>query len=219
MTWDDLKFWESGEWQVIEEKLNDLKKAGVIVNPRRASLFAALKQTKLETCRVAIIGQDPYPDPRYATGLAFSIPETEQVYPATLCNIFTEYGIDLSYPTPSNGSLVKWAKQGVLLWNAVPTCEAFKPASHRDWTEWNYLTQEIIEVLSKQGAVIALLGNIAKEFEQYVDKDKSKVLLTSHPSPRGVLASRHPFMGSRFFSTINGYLCDLGKEPINWRLT
>jgi uracil-DNA glycosylase len=219
MTWDDLKFWDSGEWQVIEEKLHDLKKAGVVVNPTRANLFSALKQTKFETCRVGIIGQDPYPDPRYATGLAFSIPETESVYPPTLCNIFTEYGIDLSYPTPPNGSLVKWAKQGVLLWNAIPTCEAFKAASHRDWTEWNFLTKEIVEELSKKGAVIALLGNIAKEFEQYVDKDHSKVLLTSHPSPRGILTSKHPFMGSRFFSTINGYLCDLGKEPINWRLT
>jgi len=216
--WRELDFWNSGEYQVIEEKLNELDASGRIFNPGGNRIFAALDATPLDKARVAIIGQDPYPNEDYATGVAFSIPTQYVEFPVTLSNIFREYSSDLHYPTPTTGDLKPWCKQGVLLWNAIPTCERDKPLSHRDWTEWTYLTKEIIEVLSAQGAVFAFLGNVASEYIKYVDTEESRYIKTSHPSPRGNLNSKSPFLGSRLFSSINSLLVELGKEPVDWRL-
>ena len=214
--WPHLNFWNSGEWQVVEERLNDLDKQHVRYNPTRADLFRALWETPMDDVRVAIIGQDPYPQSRLATGVAFSIPSEIKEYPSSLVNIFTEYCNDLHYPYPSTGSLVEWCGRGVLLWNAVPSCFAGKPASQR-WLEWEFLTKEIVEKLNEKGIVFIFLGSIAREFVKYTD-DRSKVIEASHPSPLGVLAKKTPFFGSRIFTTANTLLVEQGLEPIDWRL-
>src|SRR6266576_3335421 len=135
MTWDELDYWNSGEWQVVQEKLDELDGQGQLICPQRQSIFAALDGLAFDNVRVAIIGQDPYTSLRFSTGVAFSIPKTERDYPPTLRNIFSEYCSDLHYPYPPNGSLEKWTQQGVLLWNAIPTCNVWESASHH-WTEW-----------------------------------------------------------------------------------
>src|SRR5690348_8464737 len=99
--WDELTYWNTGEWDVVQERLDDLEKAHVSYNPKREDLFRALDLTPFETVRVCILGQDPYPTSKHATGLAFSIPKTIKPYPATLHSIFQEYSSDLSLPTPS----------------------------------------------------------------------------------------------------------------------
>lgn len=223
-----LKYWQTGEWQVVNERLKDMEKAGERYNPVRSQLFAGLRSLKAEDVRVAIIGQDPYPNPEHATGLAFSIPRrtvegSDQVqigpFPPTLKEILKEYSADTGYPIPDHGDLSRWAERGVLLWNAIPSCRAFGSLSH-DWDEWSYLTREIITKLSDQGGIVfAFLGGVARRYEPDVDTKTNKVLHTSHPSPRGSLNSRVPFVGSRIFTTINSNLADLGKPPIMWRLT
>ena len=215
MEWERLKYWNSGEFQVVEERLADLRKRRIVYNPSKGNLFAALKATPFDTVKVCLVGQDPYPKHEHATGIAFSIPPSvvEKDWPPTLVNILKEYCSDLHYPMPVSGDLTKWAKQGVLLWNCIPSCEMGKAGSH-DWYEWSLLTQEIVEKLDEQGPIVfAFLGYIAQEFAKYVQK--SKVISTSHPSPLG---ARHGFTGSRLFSTINVELCALGKEAIDWRL-
>lgn len=216
----DLDFFNSGEWQVIDERLKDLEKIHRPVsdgyNPGRKMLFEALRSTPYEEVRVAIIGQDPYPDSRLATGLAFGVPEGQQ-FPPTLRTIFKEYERDLHYPCPSSGDLKGWANNGVLLWNAVPSCGTGKSLSH-DWTEWDYLTREIVTKLAKKGIVYALLGQVARRYSNLINCTNNRVVLTSHPSPRGSLSSRTPFNSSRLFSTINAHLNDLALEPIEWRL-
>lgn len=220
----DLDYFETGEWQWIEEKLDELDGKRTAYNPRRNQLFAALHATPFETVRVAIIGQDPYPDARFSTGIAFSIPPLERDRPPSLVNIFAEYEKDLHYPAPTSGSLKQWCDQGVLLWNAVPTCETNKAGSHR-WPEWEFLTQEIIERVSRKGAVVVLLGSAAQSFSKYVN-EASEVLNIGHPSPLanmknkdGTFRAKTPFLGSRMFTKVNDLLCThkLG-EPINWRL-
>lgn len=213
-----LKYWQSGEWQVVNERLKDLEKAGVVYNPVRSRMLEALRVTSPGEVRVAIIGQDPYPDRRFATGYAFSIPEEFEPseFPPTLRTIFSEYSSDLRLPSPSNGSLLRWAAQGVLLWNAYPTCRNGHSLSHA-WDEYRYLTKEITEVLSEKGIVFAFLGSVAREYAQYVTSN-NEVIVTSHPSPRGKLNSRSPFTGSRIFSTINDRLNKLGLDTIDWRL-
>lgn len=217
-----LDFWKSGEYQVVRENLDDEQKAGFRINPERKSMFKALSLTPMEQVRVAIIGQDPYPQHDLATGLAFSVPKDIAGHrlPPTLRSIFDEYCSDLGYPRPSNGDLSQWAANGVLLWNAIPSCREGCSLSH-DWPgrEWDYLTREIVGKLSRQSIVFAFLGSTARRFVADVDDTSGSVVIqTSHPSPRGSLSSRTPFRGSRLFSTINDKLIGLGMKPIDWRL-
>lgn len=214
-----LNYWQSGEWQVVNERLKDMEKAHGVYNPQRASLFAALRSTPYEKTSVAILGQDPYPDSRFATGFAFSIPRNfgPSEFPPTLSTIFKEYTSDLGYPTPGGGSLIRWAAQGVLLWNVIPTCTAGKSLSH-DWDEYHYLTKEIVEKLSEKGIVFCFLGSVARRYLEYVDLTKNEIILTSHPSPRGIKFGKSPFEGSRIFSTINDKLVSQGLTTIDWRL-
>lgn len=209
-TWDDLTWWNSGERQVVEERLD-----GEVYNPGRDRLYAALKYP-YQDIKVCIMGQDPYPQSRFCTGIAFSIPASFRKYPPTLELIYKELEADLKI-TRKNGCLVPWCKQGVLLWNAIPTCLAGVSMSH-DWNEYEYLTREIVSRLAERGVVFAFLGSVARRYTQYVETDNGKnvVIETGHPSPRGNMSSRNPFTGSRLFSTINSGLCSIGYEPINW---
>jgi uracil-DNA glycosylase len=209
-TWDDLDYWRSGEWQVVQEKLDDEEKDKHQVCPERQYLFAALDQTPLRSVRVVIMGQDPYPDGTSATGVAFAIPMGVSRFPASLCNIYREYCDDLHYPYPSTGDLSRWTKQGVLLWNAYPSCRKGSAGSHH-WNEWDNLTREIVETLDEQNQpVFCLLGGCARSFGRSIKR--SHIVETSHPSPLG---AKYGFLGSRIFSTINTHL---PNNPINWRL-
>lgn len=217
-----LDFWKSGEYQVVRENLDDEEKLGFRINPPRKDLFKALSMVPQDKVRVAIIGQDPYPQHSFATGLAFSVPGEVRVgsWPPTLRSIIDEYCADLGYPRPGHGDLSKWTKDGVLLWNAIPSCREGCSLSH-DWPgrEWDYLTREIVRRLSTQTIVFAFLGGTARRFVPDVDPASGSVVIeTSHPSPRGSLNSRTPFRGSRLFSTINDKLVGLGMKPVDWRL-
>ena len=212
-----MSYWDTGEWQVVEERLDDLEKEHVSYNPTRECLFSSLDAVPFDSCRVAIMGQDPYPNSKHAMGLAFSVPKSVKLLPPTLNNILKEYCDDLHYPEPKSGDLSKWCEQGVLLWNCIPSCETSKSLSH-NWEEWKLLTREIIERQSARGIVFVFLGGFAREFSKYVNEKVSKVLVLSHPSPRASRLSYSPFLGSRMFSTVNSMLNEQGLEPVNWRL-
>jgi uracil-DNA glycosylase len=218
--WKDMKWWNSGERQVVEEKIDDLQAKGVVCNPAKSALYKALSATKEEDCRVCIVGQDPYPNAAFATGVAFSIPSSipSESWPATLRIVLGEYRSDLGYDLPSNGDLSRWTSQGVLLWNAIPSVQSNLPLSN-DWDEWSYLTREVIQRLSERGVVFAFLGAVARRYERDVDLTRNRVIITGHPSPRGNNHSKTPFTGSRLFSTINARLSELKLPPIDWSLS
>lgn len=216
----NLHYWKSGEWQVVNERLHDMERDHVTYNPTRPNLFRALQLVKQEAVRVVLFGQDPYPDARYSTGVAFSIPEDIEAkdFPPTLSTLLQEYSADTGYPIPSQGDLTEWSKRGVLLWNVIPSCRTGKSLSH-DWDEYSYLTREIITRLSEKGGIVfAFLGTVARRYVEYVDVTKNSVLITSHPSPRGSLNSKVPFTGSKIFTSINDTLVNMGQTPINWEL-
>ncbi len=218
--WPELKWWDSGERQVVEEKIDDLERAGVVCQPKRSDLYRALSVTPLRDVRVVVLGQDPYPTPGMATGVAFSIPKdvTPVEYPATLKIFLAEYCSDLGHVLPSSGDLSPWTRQGVLLWNAIPSCQSGHPLSN-DWDEWRYLTGEIIQRLNEAGGVVfVFLGAVAASFSGEIDTTRSRIIKTSHPSPRGNRFGKSPFTGSRLFSTINAKLVELEKTPVDWRL-
>lgn len=216
-TWDDLTFWNTGEWQVMEERLNDWDDRGIKYNPDRELIFAALDEVPLEEVEVMFIGQDPYPDPEFACGVAFSVGQYKKgPYPQTLKMIFEEYEHDLHYPCPTSGDLSPWCSQGVLLWNSIPTCFEGKSLSH-NFPEWGQLTKELVEVVSARGCVLVFFGALAREYVKYANP-ASRTIETAHPSPRGNRFSKKPFLGSRIFTRCNEALRDLNRPPINWRL-
>ena len=138
--WPELKWWNCGERQVVEEKIDDLKTKGVVCNPTKSLLYKALSETKERDVRVCIMGQDPYPNSLHATGVAFSVPAalSQRDWPQTLRILLSEYQADLHYETPSHGDLSAWTRNGVLLWNAIPSCQSGHHLSN-DWDEWEFL--------------------------------------------------------------------------------
>lgn len=219
--WKDLKFWQSDAYKIIQKRLEELDKNGVTYNPVKDKIFAAMDAVPFARTRVVIAGQDPYPDPNLATGLAFSIPSVykEFSFPPTLVNILKEYSNDLKYPFPKVGTLEKWCTQGVLLWNVIPVHLVGKPLWQSNWTEWEYLNREMFSELElKKDVCFVFLGAVARQYASERSLD-SMVIQTSHPSPRGSLNSKLPFNGSRIFTHINDKLVENGLAPIDWRLT
>ena len=152
--------------------------------------------------KVVIVGQDPYPTPGDATGLAFSVNRDSNL-PKSLLNIFKELKNDLGIER-SNGNLEDWQRQGVFLINRILTTPAGKPLGHKE-LGWEKFTEKIIAYLAKNGAVGLLMGKPAQEMSKYFDR-KVEV---PHPSP---LSAYRGFFGSKPFSTINSLL----DKPINW---
>ncbi len=213
-SWDDLDYWSSEDWNLVQERMDE---AGDRLVPSRERVFAALDLCPWSSCRVVILGQDPYPDPDQAMGLAFSVPKGAGYRGSSLDNIFRELCTDLKYRRPSSGDLTYWAEQGVLLWNAIPTGFKNRTLAHSKW-EWKSLTLELVERCSERGCVFILMGMVARNYLPHISSD---VLVTGHPSPLAVnnpKKSSHNFIGSRIFSTTNALLVARGKEPIDWLL-
>jgi uracil-DNA glycosylase len=220
-TWEDLEFWNSPEWEQVQEKLDALEDRGILLCPRRELLFASLDATPLDTVKVVIMGQDPYPDVVDATGIAFSIPSNVKYFPYSLSIILKEYVNDLHYPLPDNGCLTKWCEEGVLLWNAVPSTEHGRTMAHTSWEDWKVLSTELVRVLSGQGIVFVCLGRLAQQYgakAQIYGKNSSCITLAHPAAERYGRRHKNLFSGSRIFTQINDRLVTLGKRPINWRL-
>ena len=185
------------------------------IYPPAADVFAALKYTPYEQVSVLLLGQDPYPGPNQANGLSFSVRPGVPA-PASLKNIFTELQSDVGFNIPNNGSLEAWAKQGVLLLNAVLTVRAGVPNSHKD-RGWETFTDAVIRKVNekKSRVVFALWGKYAQKKAGLVDTTRHKIVPCAHPSP---LSAAHGFFGCRPFSKINAALVEAGKPQINWQI-
>jgi uracil-DNA glycosylase len=166
----------------------------------------------LRAAKVLILGQDPYPNPIYPTGLAFSVPSGTVDIPSSLKNIFKELHSDLSVSPSGSGDLSPWANQGVVLLNRTLTCQTGESNSHLD-LGWSVFTQRCVELLAEAGVVAILWGNSAQECSKYFAADK--LIASPHPSP---LSAHRGFFGSRPFSRTNAALTAVGKTPIDWSL-
>lgn len=177
-----------------------------------ANLVMRALSRDLHQSKVLILGQDPYPNPNFPVGLAFSIPKDESKLPGSLRNIFKELNSDLQIPIPSNGDLSRWAEQGVVLLNRTLTCRTGESNSHLE-IGWRTFTDACVERLAASGAVAILWGNNAKECSKYFATDK--LITAPHPSP---LSAHRGFFGSKPFSRANALLISAGKVPIDWSL-
>lgn len=184
------------------------------VFPGAEQVFNALIQTPLAAVRVVILGQDPYHDDGQAHGLCFSVNDGVRL-PPSLANIFKELKTDLGI-SPASGCLTPWARQGVLLLNAVLTVRAHEANSHKD-KGWEQLTDAIITKLSEQSRpiIFVLWGNYAGKKKKLIDASRHTIIHSAHPSP---LSAHNGFFGSRPFSQINRALRESGQPEIDWAI-
>ena len=183
--------------------------------PPAPAVFRALELCPYEDVRVLVLGQDPYHDDGQAHGLCFSVePPTKP--PPSLKNIFKELAADVGCTPPSSGDLTPWARQGVLLLNAVLTVVAHEPNSHKD-KGWEQFTDAVIaRVNEKTDAVVfCLWGAYARKKARLIDASRHTVIEGAHPSP----LSASKFFGSKPFSQIDAALASHGRgPPIDWQL-
>lgn len=194
--------------------LRQEKAAGKRIFPPGSQIFRAFDLTPLDKVKVVILGQDPYHGPGQAHGLSFSVPASVTA-PPSLKNIFKEIESDLGVKMSGYPDLENWARQGVLLLNAVLTVRAGSPASHGK-IGWEEFTDAVIRYISDncEGVVFMLWGNFARSKSALIDKLRHHVLEAAHPSP----LARGAFFGCRHFSQANAFLSAQGKAPIDWAL-
>lgn len=181
--------------------------------PPPAQIFNAFEYCPFEKVKVVILGQDPYHGKGQAHGLAFSVNERIAL-PPSLQNIYKEIKSDTGEEPLPNGSLISWAKQGVLLLNATLTVQISKPGSHQN-KGWEQFTDAVIKLLSdkKHHLVFILWGAYARKKRDLIDDSKHLILESAHPSP---FSAAHGFFGNRHFSKTNHYLEENGVTPITW---
>ncbi|MED7949235.1 MULTISPECIES: uracil-DNA glycosylase [unclassified Streptomyces] len=187
--------------------------AGRTYLPSGPNVLRAFQQPFADV-RVLIVGQDPYPTPGHAVGLSFSVGADVRPIPASLINIFQEYGNDLGLPQPSNGDLTPWTQQGVLLLNRALTTAPRKPAAHRG-KGWEEVTEQAIRALASRGGplVAVLWGRDARNLRPLLGEIPA--IESAHPSP---YSANGGFFGSRPFSRANELLARQGAQPVDWRL-
>ena len=188
--------------------------------PSRENIWRALELTPLDSIKVVILGQDPYPTPGNAHGLAFSVMPDVRPIPASLKNIYKELVSDIGFVSPNHGNLEEWAKRGVMLLNTVLTVEAGSPQSHTK-IGWEEVTDQIIRSIAarSENVIFILWGKSAqvkkKLLSLYLDKNKHRVFESAHPSP---LSASKGFFGTKPFSTVNRWLQEMGREQVDWQI-
>ncbi|MCZ4259819.1 uracil-DNA glycosylase [Limimaricola sp. G21655-S1] len=204
--WADLPFF-AAEWPALRDRLAALP----AVLPSPELRFRALELTPPETLRVVILGQDPYPTPGHATGLAFSVPPDLAKLPPSLRNIQREMRDDIGC-APTTGDLSHWARQGVLLLNTALSVEPGAAGGHARWG-WDRLVGQVLARASARPCAFLLWGKHAQKIAAPHLGPDHLVIETAHPSP---LSARRGFFGSRPFGRINDWLEARGEAAIDW---
>ena len=199
------------ELEQIGRLLTQNEHAGLKVVPEVTDIFAALAMSPSDVS-VVVIGQDPYPTPSHAIGLAFAVPNETKPLPGSLRNIFKEVASDTGLESTTGAALENWVQQGVLLLNTSLTTNSGLRAAHSSWP-WEPIVRAMIEhvVQINPKVVGLLLGNHAKQFADYFDPDST--VLTAHPSP---LSASRGFLGSKPFTRVNKILASHNRPEIIW---
>jgi len=201
--------------QNLKQFLRDEKDKQKTIYPHSSNWFHALETTPLDQVKVVILGQDPYHQLGQAHGLCFSVlPEIKT--PPSLVNIYKELETDLGIPPANHGYLENWAKQGVLLLNAVLTVEDSKANAHQG-KGWEQFTDKIIETVNNEceNVVFLLWGSYSQKKGGIIDTSRHCVLKAPHPSP---LSAYRGFFGCQHFSQTNKYLQGHKKSAIDWQI-
>ena len=189
------------------------------VLPSPSNVLRAFRQP-LADVRVLIVGQDPYPTPGHAVGLAFSVDGRTRPIPRSLANIYKELEADLGLPARVHGDLGAWAGQGVLLLNRVLSVREGAAGSHRGKGWETITTAAVAAVAGRRSAeggrlplVAVLWGKDAEGMRPLLGD--TPVVASVHPSP---LSAARGFFGSRPFSRANALLEEQGAGAVDWEL-
>lgn len=181
--------------------------ANLDIVPERNRVMRVFEKP-IEHYKVLILGQDPYPNPEHACGLAFA--SNAESVPASLRNILTELGDDLGVRVAKNLDISCWQEQGVMLLNRSLSTLSGESNQHADL--WSAFTEDAVRVLAKRNSLVAVLwGRQAQQLAPVLSD--SIVISSAHPSP---LSSYRGFIGSKPFSKVNKALVKLGEQPIDW---
>jgi uracil-DNA glycosylase len=186
----------------------DLFIQGSEITPSYDLIFRALNKP-IDSTRVVIFGQDPYPKKGYAHGLAFSVDASVSPLPASLRNVFKELQSDVGIDR-TKGDLSDWCEQGVMLINRVLTTDVGQSLTHSH-IGWEEITNSVALALGKRGVLAVLWGNSALELKKFFPDDH--VIASVHPSPLSVYRG---FFGSKPFSQVNEKLTNKGYPTISW---
>lgn len=212
--WDELLAQETDKpyMNELREFLKSEYKTHRVYPPMK-DMFNALKYTPYHEVKVVIIGQDPYHQPGQAMGMSFSVREGVRV-PPSLQNIYKEIEVTTGRKQPNSGDLTRWAKQGVLLLNAVLTVRDSDPGSHRGHG-WEQFTDHIISLLNEREEPIVFLlwGADARRKRELITNPKHVILTAAHPSP---FSADRGFFGCDHFRRANEIIAANGREPIEW---
>jgi uracil-DNA glycosylase len=214
-------FWDNEEGRRLLRFLVSRVEAGALIYPPQPLRMLTL--TPLASVRVVILGQDPYHGPGQAEGLAFSVPRGRAV-PPSLRNIHTELERDLGLQSPGHGSLLTWARRGVLLLNTCLTVEDGKPASHGG-RGWEGLTKLLLQAVAQRPTpcVYLLWGQSAQRWagdiagQAQISGQPALILKANHPSPLSARRGPVPFIGCGHFSRAADWLASQGV-PWHWSL-
>ncbi|MGA0541548.1 uracil-DNA glycosylase [Neotabrizicola sp. VNH66] len=205
-SWAGLPFF-ADHWPALWDRLT----ASPGWQPAPDRMFRALALTPRESVRVVILGQDPYPTPGRAQGLAFAFPPGDPPRDS-LRNILTEVAADTGIARP-DGDLTRWAEQGVLLLNTVLTVPVGRSNGHKGWG-WEALAAQILAATAADGPRAFLLwGAPAQKLCARLPRDGHLFVESPHPSP---LSAYRGFFGSRPFSQVNAWLTARGEAPVDW---
>ena len=192
--------------------LEEMKKSGKVIYPEEKNLFLCMKMTPFTEVKVVIIGQDPYHQAGQANGLSFSV-NPGKVIPPSLKNIYKEILTSTGNLESSDGSLIRWAQQGVLLLNSVLTVEEGLPGSHAN-IGWEKFTDKVISKLNQLDKLVFMLwGKNASKKGAIIDRSKHLVLESAHPSP---LSAHKGFHGNGHFLRCNNFLKKNDLKEIRW---
>lgn len=202
----------SAELAMLSDAVEAERARGEVMPPRGRVLEALKYFSPCET-KVVILGQDPYPGRGDACGLSFSVPRGQRL-PGSLRNIFLELGEEYNLPPRSHGDLTAWARQGVLLLNAVLTLRVGEAGSHGA-LGWERVTDALLSAVNAEAghAVFLLWGRVAQRKALLIDTSRHCILTAAHPSP---LAARRGFFGCGHFKAANTYLIAHGRGAIDW---
>jgi len=204
-------------WQVaipdLQAKISDVMAQldGSFINPKKDLVLRAFDLVPNDV-KAVIVGQDPYPTPEYACGLAFSVPREVRKLPPTLVNIRKELISDLGIQISDSGDLSPWSKRGVMLLNRTLTTAPGKSLAHLA-KGWESITDDVISYLANKPVIFLLWGRRAQELSSIIPAQQQ--ICGVHPSP---LSAYRGFFGSKPFSEINSKLVPLGLGAIDWTI-
>lgn len=202
-------------WAELETALTRRETEGAVIYPSEEDILRAFSFCPPEEIKVLILGQDPYHGPGQAHGLSFSVPAGQKT-PPSLRNVFKEVSSSCG-AAPQSGDLSEWARQGVLLLNAMLTVEQASPGSHQGWG-WEKITDKAIHIVSErsEACVFLLWGAHAIKKAGLINEGKHLILQSPHPSP---LSAHRGFLGNRHFTLANEFLASKSLAPIEWSVS